>query len=223
MEQAMDSAASRAERPNAGWKLALPGYRFTFPRDHGSHPDYATEWWYYTGHLRARNRSFGFELTLFRIGLEREAPRNPSRWAFREVFLGHFALTDENGRAFYFWERAARPALGMAGADVGRLNVWIRDWRVRMEGDTHVLHAAGDAASGVEEDAAPSHSPPPSLSLELRPAKPLVIHGENGVSQKAVGLGRASHYYSFTRLVGAGEIILAGERSPVNASVWMDH
>ena len=42
----------------------------TFPADFGAHPDFRTEWWYYTGNLSTPDaRSFGFELTVFRVGL----------------------------------------------------------------------------------------------------------------------------------------------------------
>ncbi len=49
------------------YRTALPGYRYTFPRDHFEHPDFRTEWWYYTGNLRsAEGKRFGFELVFFR-------------------------------------------------------------------------------------------------------------------------------------------------------------
>ena len=45
-----------------------------FPADHGAHPDYRTEWWYFTGNLTAANgAAYGFQLTLFRTALAPEA------------------------------------------------------------------------------------------------------------------------------------------------------
>jgi predicted secreted hydrolase len=40
-------------QPAAQYRTALPGYRYEFPRDHFNHPDFQTEWWYYTGNLKA--------------------------------------------------------------------------------------------------------------------------------------------------------------------------
>ena len=57
----------------AQYRSALPGYHFAFPRDHFSHPDFQTEWWYYTGNLKsADGRRFGFELTFFRQAVTRD-------------------------------------------------------------------------------------------------------------------------------------------------------
>ncbi|HTU01338.1 MAG TPA: lipocalin-like domain-containing protein, partial [Candidatus Sulfotelmatobacter sp.] len=92
----------------AGFREAAPGYRFSFPRDHYSHDDYRTEWWYYTGHLKTGSGDgYGFELTFFRSGLA-EARANPSRWAARNLYLAHFAVSDLSQKAFTFSERMGR-------------------------------------------------------------------------------------------------------------------
>jgi predicted secreted hydrolase len=61
------------------------------------------------------------------------------------------------------------------------------------------------------------------LDLELTPQKPAIIHGENGVSQKVEGPGKASHYISFTRLDAAGTLSLNGREHKVSGLAWMDH
>jgi len=33
----------------SGFAIARAPYVFVFPRDHGAHDDYQTEWWYFTG------------------------------------------------------------------------------------------------------------------------------------------------------------------------------
>ncbi len=77
-----------------GWRQAEAGYTLQFPRDHGNHPDYQIEWWYYTGNLSSDDgRRFGYQVTFFRIGVD-PAPDNPSRWAVRDLFMAHLALTD---------------------------------------------------------------------------------------------------------------------------------
>ena len=55
--------------------------------------------------------------------------------------------------------------------------------------------------------------------LELTPLKPPVIHGEDGVSQKAAGAGKASHYVSFPRLEVRGQV----NGREVQGTAWMDH
>jgi predicted secreted hydrolase len=194
----------------SSYRLALPPYHFRFPRDHASHPEFRTEWWYYTGHLRGRGRSFGYELTFFRVGLDRERESSRSAWAPHTVFFAHLALTDEDRRSFRFRERISRPALGMAGADTARYRVWIDDWSAALldDGRTHRLAARdGDLA----------------LGLDLTPLKPPVIHGKDGVSQKSAMPGYASHYYSFTRLDTRGFVRVGRESLAVTGLSWMDH
>src|SRR5215213_4291031 len=110
------------------WKQAAPGRAFAFPADHASHPEYKIEWWYYTGNLAAVDgRRFGYQLTFFRIGVDPN-PKNPSRWAVRDLFMTHLAVTDVDGRAYRFAERVNRAGVGWAGAGVETYRVWNEDW-----------------------------------------------------------------------------------------------
>ncbi len=210
------SSLSAAARPSAprtaeGYRLAVPPYAFAFPRDHASHPDYRTEWWYYTGNLEAEGGGrYGFELTFFRVGIDRSREHDPSAWAFHTLYFAHLALTDIDADRFMFAEKLGRPALGLAGADSTRLHTWIDDWSVRLgdDGVTHRLDAAGKGFG---------------LALDLAPEKPPAIHGEGGVSRKAAGLGRASHYYSLSRMAAKGRIEQDGRTVPVTGVAWMDH
>ncbi len=194
----------------AEFRPALPGYQYRFPQDHGTHDDFQTEWWYYTGHLRAANgNTFGYQLTFFRRAAAPEtAARNPSRWTIRHLYFAHFAVTDEGGRRFHFSEKIARAGIGKAGADAGRLAVWIEDWLVRADGEAHVLQAQAEGLA---------------LRLRLTPEKPPVIHGADGVSRKGAGPGESSHYYSFTRMRTDGTLTLGGTSLPVAGLSWMDH
>jgi predicted secreted hydrolase len=209
---ALGAAASPADAPRTpeGYRLAVSPYAFSFPRDHASHPSYRTEWWYYTGHLDSEDGAYGFELTFFRVGIDPSRTDDPSRWALHTLYFAHLALTDIRGNRFYFDEKLARPALGLAGADSTRLHTWIDDWSVTLgeDGQAHVLRAATERF-GIE--------------LSLAPRKPPAIHGEGGVSQKAEGVGRASHYYSLTRMAATGAVTLEGRRTPVTGLAWMDH
>ena len=111
VDQAMGSA------PAPGFKRAWLPREFDFPRDHGPHTDFATEWWYLTGNLfTGDGRRFGYQFTLFRIGLQAGAPARDSAWRSNQVYMGHIAITDVSGGRHYSAERLARAALGLAGA-----------------------------------------------------------------------------------------------------------
>jgi predicted secreted hydrolase len=186
---------------------ALPGWRYEFPRDHFSHPDFRTEWWYYTGNLQSAGRPFGFELTFFRQAIQEEAA-GKSLWSPRDVWMAHLALTDVQGKQFLHAERLNRSGPGLAGVSDERQRIWNGNWSCELKPDKHRLQAT---------------DPRFAFTLDLSPAKAPVTHGQNGVSQKGPQPGQASHYISFTRLQASGAITLGGQRLPVQGSAWMDH
>ena len=191
-----------------GWRQAAEGYALEFPRDHGSHPDYRIEWWYYTGNLASEDgRRFGYQVTFFRIGVD-PAPDNPSRWAVRDLFMAHLALTDIGAGRQLVAERLDRGGVGWAGARAGTLDVWNGDWRVELDGDTHRLRAL-DRAFGVD--------------LRLEPGKGTTAHGADGLSRKGAEIGNASYYYSMTRMPTSGHLVVNGETVAVSGASWMDH
>ncbi len=189
------------------YKLAQPGYRYSFPRDHFNHPDFRTEWWYYTGNVHSGTREFGYELTFFRQAIARNLD-DPSHWRVEDVYLAHLALSDIGGNRFHHTERLNRAGPGLAGASFDDRRIWNGNWETRWHGSDQTLRAYADSFS---------------FTLELAPRKPPVIHGTNGISPKAPGHGNASHYISFTRLDTRGEITIAGTRYTVEGSSWMDH
>jgi len=127
------------------FRLALPGWKFVFPRGHASHPEFKTEWWYYTGHLTSdQGEPFSYQLTFFRVGVRRPDPEARSAWSLHTLYFAHLALTDINGKKFIFYEKAGRGALGMSGAASDHYQVWIDDWQASLEGEVHHLQAAAD-------------------------------------------------------------------------------
>jgi predicted secreted hydrolase len=192
----------------AEFRQALPGYAFAFPRDHYAHEDFRTEWWYYTGHLRTKSgEEYGYQVTFFRSGLA-ETRSNPSRWAARNLYLAHFAISDIPRWEFRYFERLNRAGLGQAGASATEFRVWVGDWEVSGDNTRQRLRAR-DGEFAVD--------------LSLVSQKPPAIHGENGVSQKGEGRGHASHYYSLTRLKTDGTLIVRGKTMEVTGLSWMDH
>ena len=190
------------------FRKALPGYAFSFPRDHYAHEEFRTEWWYYTGHLRSRGgEEYGYQVTFFRSGLA-EARRHPSRWAAKNLYLAHFAVSDIPRERFRYFERVKRAGLGQAGASETEFRVWVGDWEVSGDGARQRLKAKeGEFA----------------IDLHLASRKSPVIHGERGVSRKGEGRGHASHYYSLTRLETEGTLGVRGKTIEVAGQSWMDH
>lgn len=195
----------------AGWRQSLPGWKYEFPRDHGNHPDFKTEWWYFTGNLRsADGREFGYQLTFFRQGiLPPETPDASSRFVTRHIKFAHFTVSEITGRKFHFFQKISRGAFGEAGFNEGPRLAWIDDWSCEITGEHSFRIAArsGDVA----------------LNLDLKAEKAPVFHGADGVSQKAEGEGRASHYYSLTRLATSGILSLSGQDMAVSGQSWFDH
>ncbi|HLZ91974.1 MAG TPA: lipocalin-like domain-containing protein [Candidatus Acidoferrum sp.] len=193
---------------SAQYRDALPGYRYQFPRDHFNHPDFQTEWWYYTGNVKsAAGRRFGFELTFFRQVIDRRSP-DTGPWDVRDLYLANLALSDLDGRTFLHAERTNRAGPGIAGANIAEDRIWNGNWEVRWQGAEQVLQATDERFA---------------LRLTMQSAKPPVIQGQNGVSQKGKSRGRASHYISLTRLDIKGAVQLAGTTFEVTGTAWMDH
>lgn len=200
------SAHSGAEESR--FLQADPRRALEFPRDHGKHPDFQTEWWYFTGNLTSPDKDFGFQLTFFRRSLVPEPPKLDSHWSARDLYPAHFALTDKTEKRFYHFDIIAREGPNLAGAAADDLDVYVRNWRVKRAGACVMLDAQqGDAA----------------IKLTLTPLKPIVLHGKNGYSRKGDDESQSSHYYSFTRLAARGTATLQGKEYAVEGLAWMDH
>ena len=255
IESPLSVAGLLSDAPGAGraggdeggdYARALVPRPFVFPDDDGPHPAFRSEWWYFTGVLRAggAGRRFGYEMTIFRQALARERPARPSAWATRDLFMAHFAITDADGRAgdrrFHAYERFARDGLGLAGAGARPFAVWVDDWR--MQGPP------SGAASGTTDgaNALPIHltvraDDGGALDLTVGLAKGAsaggggkgpIPEGDHGLAAKGPAPGNASFYYSRTALPTSGRLTLpapsAGSGAGVGTSFevtgdsWMD-
>jgi predicted secreted hydrolase len=192
----------------AAFARVLAPRPLVFPEDHGPHPDFRTEWWYYTGNLTtATGRHVGFQLTFFRVALAPAEEPRASAWATRQLYIAHFAVTDTASSRFHAASRTSRGALGLAGAQPEPFRVWIESWSAEGEGGATRLRAQeGDVA----------------IDLTVSPAKPVVLQGDGGLSRKGPEPGNASLYYSFTRMLTRGTVRLGGEALEVSGAAWMD-
>jgi len=202
------------------WRAAGPGHAWTFPQDHYAHPGFKTEWWYVTGQLvGAGERRFGYQFTLFRVGILPSAPKLDSAWSASDIVMGHVAITDLVAGTHTFSEVLFRavPGLGGFGAPGDSVVAWGRApagtpgrWEFRLRGDDRfVLHARDD-----RQDLA--------LDLALAPLRPVVLQGPEGFSLKDPARGTGSLYYSYTRLATRGVVVSGGDTLRVDGLSWLD-
>jgi predicted secreted hydrolase len=191
------------------YQLALPGRKLSFPADHYSHPDFRTEWWYYTGHLETETgKRYGYQVTFFRFGVRDRQQEMKDQPLFTDLYMAHFALSDIAAKKFIYRERINRGYGDRAGAETDRYRVWNEDWRVDGADNHHQIFVSDRGTT---------------LKLSLRSLKPPTLHGDNGHSQKGEGEGRASYYYSLTRMQTDGALTIDGKTEKVRGLSWMDH
>ncbi|MFQ5742623.1 MAG: lipocalin-like domain-containing protein [Acidobacteriota bacterium] len=200
-----------ASTNEGGYERAVSPRKFSFPADHGPHPEYRSEWWYFTGNLQTDlGRNFGFQLVFFRTAMAPSLEKRASAWATRQVYMAHFAVTDVGNRRFYAFERFERGALGLAGARAAPFNVWLDGWSAQADPGSVFpwrLRASAEATA---------------IALTIEPLKPVVLRGDEGLSRKGENPGNASYYYSLTRLRTTGTIRIGDQRFPVEGLSWFD-
>ena len=200
----------RAEGTEA-YPRAIEQRDFDFPADHGPHAAYRNEWWYFTGNLDSdAGERFGFELTVFRFALTPELSVAPgSAWTTNQVYIAHFAVTDVARQHFHVAQRYSRGGVGLAGASAVPFRVWLDDWSITQasSSDAWRIRAGDDDLS---------------LELVLRPEKPIVLNGDEGLSRKSAEVGNASYYYSIPRLSAEGALAIGDEQHDLTGRVWLD-
>lgn len=207
----LDVRATLGGEQAKGYALALEPRAFEFPADHGSHPDFRNEWWYWTGNLTsADGRGFGYQLTVFRTALSPHETNSESAWRTRQVYMAHLAVSEFDNRRHRAYERFSRGALSLAGARAAPFRVWVEDWQIEGSADTTFplrLRAAEGAVS---------------LDLELSPVHGPILQGDAGLSVKGEEPGNASYYYSYTRMDTRGSLAIDGNNHSVTGLSWFD-
>ena len=201
-------AAALPSHGAEGYPEVLPGATLRFPRDHGSHPAYRTEWWYVTGWMRAHGgEPFGVQVTFFR-NRPRVAEANPSRFAPRQLVFAHAALAEPAHGRLRHDQRASRAMFDLAGADEATTRAWIGDWSLVLEGGRYVARIP---AREFE------------LDLAFEPTQPILLQGEDGYSRKGPEARQASWYYSRPQLAVRGRVVVGGRARDVAGRAWLDH
>ena len=199
-----------ASKADGGFARALAPRPFNFPGDHGPHPEFRNEWWYFTGNLDDEaGRRFGFEVTFFRFALAPAVAQTESAWRSRQVYIAHLALSDAGEGRFRFGQRYSRGALGLAGAQAEPFRVWLEDWQ------------AAEGVDGREWELV-AEDDDFAIELSLVPLRAPVLHGQDGLSQKSSEAGNASYYYSITRLETTGTLRVGDRAYRVAGLTWLD-
>ena len=224
----------------SGYLVPQPDFEPQFPRDLGSHPGYAIEWWYWVGHLKSveDGRTFGFQSTVFRIAGDPQAMENvehrtsnaehriledqgrssqssgqpvrPDPFGEQNMFMAHVALSDLSSGVYSHAERVFREG-----------------WQARASTETLDLQigpivANWNVAEGVieKELALPEER---MLQIKLKPLKPVVAFGERGLSRKGADPAAVSWYWTYPRLAITGFLLEGDRRAEVSGIGWMDH
>ncbi|MGQ0680881.1 lipocalin-like domain-containing protein [Bradyrhizobium sp.] len=193
-----------------GFALVVPGRAFSFPADHGPHPEFRIEWWYVTANLRdAAGTAYGAQWTLFRQAL-RPGPLLEG-WATQQVWMAHAAVTGVD--AHHTAETFARGGVGQANVEAAPFRAFIDAWQMRaLDGfDT-------DRIAPLELTASSSDF---SYALRLTADRPLVLQGDGGFSKKSER-EQASYYYSQPFFKVTGEVAVDGKPVTVTGLAWMD-
>ena len=184
----------------------LRGLALQFPRDHGAHPDFRTEWWYVTGALDLPRQDIGFQLTFFRVrtGL---AESLASPIAASQILFAHAAVTLPGDKLLHA-ERAARANLG-AGVSTTDCDVHIGAWQMQRNASDVFILKAQDAQFAFD--------------FSLTPTQPKMLQGDAGFSQKAARAEQASYYLSWPQLRVDGGIVIDGKAQRAQGKAWFDH
>ena len=187
----------------------ISGRALVFPRDHGSHPAFRTEWWYITGWVQdAQGNDFGVQVTFFRSrpGVQEE---NPSAFAPKQIVFAHAALADARLRP-----SATRPAHGTRRTRPGRSR------RRRTPGYGSKTGRWSWALAATPRGSQRASSISISRSSRLSPC---CSKGEGGFSRKGPKPVQASYYYSRPHLAARGTITVEGKTLMVKGQAWLDH
>lgn len=200
---------------DSGFKKAVEKIRFKFPGDNGAHPEFRTEWWYFTGNLETKTgRKFGYQFTIFRTALSPEKTEKNSDWNSNQVYMGHFTVTDIENNDFYYSEKFSRDGNELAGAVAAPLKIWVEDWQV--------IEVAGLPGKEFPEVKLSAGTDETAIELSLTPAKNIILQGDEGLSKKSGEEGNASYYYSVTRINTSGKVKINDEEFEVTGYSWLD-
>jgi predicted secreted hydrolase len=212
-EESYFSSLMKSET-NKGFLKAVKKREFKFPKDHGLHKGFQTEWWYFTGNLKTQDkRRFGYQFTIFRSQLKPKKDERDSSFSSNALYMGHFAITDIKNEKFYYFQKFSRENRENTFVKLNPFEVNLDGWRVYENDEDY---------SKLENMKLEAKKDEIDLNLEMKIMKPFVLQGENGLSKKSEGKGNASYYYSATRIESSGTLKIKDEKFDLKGLSWMD-
>jgi predicted secreted hydrolase len=212
--QAEISLAETLSSDTSGFSQANKTVEFAFPKDHGPHNNFKTEWWYFTGNLASEDgKNYGYQLTIFRMAMSADSVYKNASFASNQSYMAHFTISDIDKNDFYYYEKISRGAAGLAGAEYSPLKVWLHNYKIEQ---------IGKSSYGLPLLRLYAEDDKNAIDLILENQKPVVLHGNKGLSYKSPDSSAGSYYYSFTRINTQGEIKINGKRHKVRGLSWLD-
>ncbi len=205
------------------FRKAQPGYELSFPKDHGAHKNFETEWWYFTGLLKVNGTyKYGFQLTFFRRSKEAETKETSNDW--NQAYLAHTAISNFEDKTYNYEEKLASAGLGIAGASESDLKVWNHNWRAEKVGDKLLL--SFDIKNSLDKNVEENKDNKCELRLISTNTPSIIKNGENAYSKK--GSSGASIYYSMAPIELSGHVSCLENKELVSKELvrgkaWMDH
>ncbi|MBT4526448.1 MAG: carotenoid 1,2-hydratase [Deltaproteobacteria bacterium] len=197
-----------ADKNEGNYTKAIKPINFRFPDDAGPHPDFKSEWWYFTGNLSDdAGAEYGYQFTIFRQSILDKKLDSSSDWRTNQVYMAHIAVTDVVNDKFYSFSKMTRGSAGLAGAKIKPFRVWIENWEITGEYNHPILKASTRDFT---------------IDIQLNSLKPIVLNGNRGLSQKSQGIGNASYYYSIPRFKTKGELTIKKRKINVSGESWLD-
>jgi len=214
-DKGINLSKAMGEVKDENFDKAILKRKFIFPEDHGPHPGFRTEWWYFTGNLTSSdNKKFGYQFTIFRTALSSDKNFRTSEWSSNQIYMSHFTVTDISNDKFYFDERFSRDGNDLAGTQSEPFKVWLEDWQI--------IESENRTAFDLPVISVKAKTNKAEINFILESTKPVVLQGEEGLSRKGSQPGNASYYYSYTNLITQGKIKIEENEFNVSGNSWMD-
>lgn len=189
------------------FRVLSPTDEVQLPEDLYYKPEFRSQWWYVTGHLKDEsNQEYGFEQTFFIAQVNKK--KSLSAFSISTLYIIHSALTDISGNKFFYQDIISRGEFDSAGASNNKFKIWLG--KNIMEGDTKSFSIIAD-----------NHDF--NLNLQLTNQKSIVRNGANGYSNKVANCPEcASLYFSMTNLKASGTLTVKGKKLNVTGDAWFD-
>lgn len=190
-----------------------PKRTLQWPQDHGPHPDFRTEWWYFTGWFESPTlpEPFGVQITFFRSAPDTPQQTN-SRFAPTQLLFAHAALAiPKEGQLIHadIIRRAGSGGAQLQANPEEVLSIALPGWALTTK-DGQLWHCS------IEHNNL-------SMRLSMNTTQRLWMQGDEGYSRKGPLPEQSSHYATLPHMQAQGQVRIKGQNHQVKGTFWMDH